>query len=156
MKISILVFFSCFITILTNAQPFTLNKNIKPVELKLVPYKAKDSIWNGKINITTVAQKEDTLYYFVKGLSIYQPIYISIASQNPKHKYEIKLCKDNWKSADRTAKLDAKGNWGMQFKTEGSFGLMVVCKEPLTNYKLLVWVGKELKNIGIPSPFTKK
>jgi hypothetical protein len=152
MKALILVFFSCFITILINAQPFTLNKNIKPVELKLIPYKQKDSAYNGKINITTVTQKEDTLYFFVKGLSMYQPTYIGFDSDDKKQKTKIYLCKDNWKAPNKTGQL-ADGYWYQKFKTEGSYGIMVIKNKPIEKYNIMVWVGKEMLNRKLPSPF---
>ena len=148
---SITITFVCFL-FAAKSQPFTLNKNIKPVELTLIPYKAKDSVYNGKINITTVTQKEDTLYFFVKGLSMYQPTYIGFDSEDKKQKIKIFLCKDNWKIANKTGQLN-NGYWFEKFKTEGSYGIMVVKSKPTDVYNIMIWVGKELLNRKLPSPF---
>jgi hypothetical protein len=148
---SITIAFVCFLFVV-KAQPFTLNKNIKPVELTLIPYKAKDSVYNGKINITTVTQKEDTLYFFVKGLSMYQPTYIGFDSEDKKQKTKIFLCKDNWKIANKTGQL-TNGYWYEKFKTEGSYGIMVIKNKPTDVYNIMIWVGKELLNRKLPSPF---
>jgi hypothetical protein len=134
------------------AQPFTLDKKIKPIELTLIPYKAKDSIYNGKINITTVTQKEDTLYFFVKGLSMYQPTYIGVDCEDKKQKTKIFLCKDNWKVVNKKGQL-VDGYWFEKFKTEGSYGIMIIKNKPTDVYNIMIWVGKEILNRKLPSPF---
>lgn len=151
-KIFLILFFVFLGHTICKAQPFTLNKNIKPVELKLIPYKQKDSAFNGKINITTVTQKEDTLYFFVKGLSMYQPTYIGFDSDDKKQKTKIFLCKDNWKTPNKTGQL-ADGYWFEKFKTEGSYGIMVIKNKPTDKYNIMIWVGKEMLNRKLPSPF---
>ena len=148
----LIVSFFMFLINASIAQPFTLNKNIKPVELKLIPYKQKDSTYNGKINITTVTQKEDTLYFFVRGLSMYQPTYIGFDSKDKKLQTKIFLCKDNWKIANKTGQLE-NGYWFEKFKTEGSYGIMVVKSKPTDVYNIMIWVGKEILNRKLPSPF---
>ena len=138
------------------AQPFTLNKDLKPTELVMIPYKdKKDTLWNGKINITTVKQTKDTMYFFVKGLSIYQPIYIGVDNNNKNQKCKISLCKNNWTTPDKTGEL-VNGFWQHKFRTEGSFGIMVVANKPVQTYNITVWAGKELINRKLPSPFKSK
>jgi hypothetical protein len=138
------------------AQPFTLDKNIKPVELRLINYKAKDSMWNGKINVSKIRQVKDSSYYVVKGLSIYQPVIIKVGSKNKGEKIEIKICKDSWKKADKSGVPDAKGFYQEKFKTEGSFGILIISKSPVVNYNIIVWAGNEVKNLPMPSPFGGK
>jgi hypothetical protein len=138
----------------STAQPFTLNKNIKPVELKLVNYINKDKKdWNGKINITNTTQNTDTAYYFVKGISMYQPVYVTVVAENAVEKVDISLCKNNWKAPNKTGTTDAKGNWKAKFKTEGSFGIQIAKHNPSVKYRIMVWVGKEAEDVGIKSPF---
>ncbi len=136
------------------AQPFTLDKKIKPVELIWQNYKAKDSTWNGKINISTVKQVKDTAYFFVKGLSIYQPVYVSLSTNDKKGECNIFLCKESWTKPDKRGVLK-NGYWYEAFKTEGGFGIMVVTKKKPQTYQILVWSGKELINRKLPSPFKK-
>ena len=153
---TILLLLTITVSIVVQAQPFTLDKNVKPTELLLIPYKnVKDSIWNGKINVTTVKQTVDTMYFFVKGLSIYQPIYIGVDNNNKTQKCKIFLSKDNWKNPDKSGEL-VNGFWQQKFKTEGSFGIMVVANKPVQTYNITVWVGKELINRKLPSPFKTK
>lgn len=147
-----------FVAIVTSsvaiAQPFTLDKKIKPVELTWLNYKAKDSAWNGKINITSVKQVKDTLYFFVKGLSIYQPVYLSVSTKNKKGAVDIFLCKESWQKPDKKGVLE-NGYWYEKFKTEGSFGIMIVTKKKPQDYQILLWAGKEMVNRKLPSPFKK-
>ncbi len=137
------------------AQPYTLDKNIKPTQLRLIDYNGEngDTTWKGKVNITSVAPKKDTMYYVVKGLSMYQPVYFSTTSSNKK--IEVKLCKDTWRKADQNGTLSNNGKWSTRFKTEGSFGIMVVNKEKAP-YKLFTWVGKAIRAKDLPSPFKTK
>jgi hypothetical protein len=146
-----------FCTKICRAQPFTLNKKIAPTELTLLNYTdKKDTTWNGKISVITVEQNKDTAYYFVKGLSMYQPIYFGVDAKNSAQKITINLCKDSWKKIERTGVTNNKGSYKTQFKTEGSFGIMIVSKAPLTTYNIRVWVGKEAKDVGVKSPFKTK
>ena len=136
------------------AQPFTLDKKIKPVELKMINYVNKDNKdWNGKINFTEVTQNDDSAYYFVKGLSMYQPVYITVVAENALDIVTINLCKNNWKTPNKTGATNATGNWKTKFKTEGSFGVMIAKQKPSSKYKIMVWVGKEVEDLGMKSPF---
>ena len=138
------------------AQPFTLDKKFKPVQLKLNKYdppnepKAK-----GRISITEVIQKEDTLFYFVKGTSIYSPIYVGLQSgDSTSSTIEVSLHKLSWKRAERSGTTDATGHWEQQFKTENDFGIRVIVKDKPTAYSLMVWVGDEVK-MELPTVFKK-
>lgn len=153
------VFMVAMLTLLTmeaTAQPFTLDKKVQPVLLNLIPYKAADSAYNGKINITDVKQVSDTSYYYVKGLSIYQPVIFKIVSGDKKSKIKIQLAKDNWKKPDHTGTLATDGTWQQVFRTEGSFGIQVINPDKNAAYKLMVWVGNEPKKMIMPSPFKEE
>lgn len=154
MKLQILIAVFILTTTITVAQPFTLDKKIKPVELRMINYINKENeSWNGKINITAVTQNSDSAYYFVKGISMYQPVYITVVTENSLEKVDVFLCKNNWKVPNKTGTTDAKGNWKAKFKTEGSFGIQIAKRNPSVKYKIMVWVGKEAEDVGIKSPF---
>ncbi len=137
------------------AQPYTLDKKIKPIQLRLIPYNGDkgDSTWKGQVNFTTVTPKKDSTYFFVNGLSVYQPIFLSATGK--KNNVQIILCKNTWKMADQTGNLKQEGKWNTQFKTEGSFGILVVTtsREP---YQLFIWAGKALRGRDIGAPFKKQ
>lgn len=135
-----LVYAPCYIY----CQPFTLNDRIEPVQLELHNFNPPSvSNAKGKINITEVNQVNDTLYFFVKGISIYSPIYVGIEKFKPDNPLEIGLYKMNWLQADRKGKTDQHGNWDEQFKTDMDFGIMVFSKAIPADYSILVWAGDE-------------
>ncbi len=150
-KIACIVFF-CTLFYNSSGQPFTLN-DITPIELNLVNYKRDDPKEKGRINVTSVTQVKDTMYFFVKGLSMYSPAYFGITSVKGSAPIVVNLNKENWVQPNQSGETDDKGYWHASFKTEGDFGIMVVPKEKPANYTLVTWVGDEAKDVGVTSPF---
>ena len=76
------------------AQPFTLDKKLKPVQLKLHKYNSpNEPKAKGRISISQTTQTDDTTFYFVKGASIYSPVYFSIKTNDPSNTIEVSLHK---------------------------------------------------------------
>lgn len=140
---------------LLRAQPFTLD-NITPTELLLVDYKKEDTLRRGMINVTTVTQVKDTAWYFVKGLSMFSPVYFGLTAPEGNGNIRVQLCKDNWKTANRSGETGEKRHYQEQFKTEGDFGIMVIAEQKPANYTMITWTGKEAKEVGITSPFKEE
>lgn len=137
---------------LLRAQPFTLEE-ITPVELNMVEYKKEDTLRRGLINVTTVTQVKDTAWYFVKGLSMFSPVYFGLTAAEGTGNIRVQLCKDNWKTANRSGETREKRHYQEQFKTEGDFGIMVIADQKPASYTMVTWTGKEAKEVGIDSPF---
>lgn len=135
-----------------SAQPFTLDENIKPVELKLVKYHPDNEIGQGMICVTDVTQTRDTLYFFIKGFSIYSPSYAGITATKGSDKIDIGLYKENWRKPDAAGITDSKGHWEKGFKTEGDYGIMVVPSSLPASYSLVIWTGKEA-DAALPTVF---
>ena len=135
------------------AQPFNLDENVQPVELNFAEYKKEgEEKAKGRISVNELTQDKDTMYYFIKGLSMYAPTYISVNSKEADADIKINLCKENWHVAHRSGEVKGKSLWKENFKTEGDFGIMVVANKKPTKYALLVWTGDEMK-IDMPSVF---
>jgi len=135
------------------AQPFNLDENVQPVELRWEDYtKPGEDKPNGRISINKLTQEKDTMYYFIKDLNMYAPTYFSLNSKDPEADIKINLCKENWKAAHRTGEVKGKTLWKSDFKTEGDFGIMVIANKKPAKYALLVWTGKEMK-VEMPSVF---
>lgn len=135
------------------AQPFNLDENVKPVELKFEEYKKQgDAKAKGRISVNTLTQEQDTAYYFIQGLNMYAPTYFSLNSNQPDADISIKLCKENWKTFHRSGEVKGKSLWKSDFKTEGDFGIMVIANKKPVSYVLMVWTGDELK-VEMPSVF---
>ncbi len=135
------------------AQPFSLDDRIQPTELNLVDYKKTDTLRKGRINMTEVTQNKDTSYYFVKGLSMFSPVYFGLTTKAEGGNIKINLCKDNWHSINQNGETGDKGHWQANFKTEGDFGIMVIAEKKPADYSMIIWVGNEAKDVGITDPF---
>lgn len=135
------------------AQPFNLSESVQPFELTFTEYKKDDAEKaNGRISMNKLTQDKDTMYYFIKGLSMYAPTYFSLNTTDPDADIKINLCKENWHMAHRTGEIKGKGIWKENFKTEGDFGIMVIARKKPVKYVLLVWAGEEMKII-MPTVF---
>ena len=145
-----------FATVLSIAQPFTMNPDIVPVELNLHPFKpAGNEKLNGKIGITSVTQVKDTLYFFVKGLSVYSPAYAGITVKDKSNSADVGLFKENWLKPSKGGNTGDKGVWEQKFKTEGDFGIRVIAKTKPCAYSIVVWNGNDVE-VDVPSAFTYK
>lgn len=150
MLVPVLLFFSA---LHIKAQPFNLEENVKPVELKFEEYKKQgEEKVKGRISVNTLTQEQDTAYYFIQGLNMYAPTYFSLNSNQPDADITIKLCKENWKTFHRSGEVKGKSLWKSDFKTEGDFGIMVIANKKPVTYVLMVWTGDELK-VEMPSVF---
>ena len=136
-----------------SAQPFNLDDRIQPTELNFIDYKKDDTIRRGKINITEITQNKDTSYYFVKGLSMFSPVYFGLTTKAEAGNIKVSLCKDNWHKAEQTGETGDKGHWQANFKTEGDFGIMVIADKKPADYTMITWMGNEAKDVGMPDPF---
>jgi hypothetical protein len=155
-KIFVLCIIFCLLQVTLHAQPFSLNKNIVPKQLPLVEFKPKDNKkLEGKINFSNVQQTTDTAYFFVKGISIYSAVHFTFKSTDAADNTKVYLCKNNWNKPDKTAVLK-NGSWDVLFRTEGSFGIMVVQGKNRKPYFLNTWVSAETTSRDIPSPFKTK
>ena len=150
-KIILIYFISCLFNQTTAQQPFTLDKNIKPVEIKLVDYKKGDPTMSGKMGTLKVRQNKDTVYYYVKGAGIYQTVMVAIGNKNPKQVLDVSLSKDSWNKPNRKAKVEAKPYYE-KFRTEGGFGIRVIAKRN-SEYGIVVWISDEPKKINMPAAF---
>jgi hypothetical protein len=152
-KIKCLVFIACFfIAGKAIAQPFTLD-SINVTKLELYDYKPADTKVKGRLNVTTVTQVKDTMYYFVNGVSSYAPTYVSVTADDKSKPIDVRLHKWNWHDVLRSGTTDANGHWEDKFRTETDFGIMVICKDKPATYVITVWTGEEAKP-DLPSAFS--
>jgi hypothetical protein len=154
LAVSVMFLSAAFLSQPLKAQPFTLDEKIKPVELKLDEYKTDDPRAQGRIAQAFFTQTENTQYYFVRGISIFSPDYVSITTDDPSAGIKISLHKDNWDQAVASGQTGGGGHWETSFKTSGDFGIKVVTDKLPARYSLVVWVGKEV-SLRLPSPFTQ-
>lgn len=133
------------------AQPFSLDKKIKPVKLQL----KDDRSWKGAKSIAGVGKlSKEGEYFYVKGASMFQPIDIFLLGpEGVPAKMEI--VKNNWgevlKTASTADATDKIAN--LKIRTYGDFGIRVYTDEESTgDYQVVVYASPEVKK-ALPSPF---
>jgi hypothetical protein len=125
-----------------NAQPFTIDKKIKPKEIPLHTIN-KTNPKKGKMGIAQIAQVTDTAYYFAKGMGIYNPMVVRLVAQDTTQQIKVSLHKWNWKEASKEGVLQ-NGKYTESFVTEGSFGIMVVKPKGVTSiYNIYLYMAAE-------------
>ncbi len=138
-----------------HAQPFSLDENIKPIELNFIPVNPpKKPMAKGRMNVTIINQVVDTMYFFAKGFSMYSPVYVGVTAKDKSVPLQVDLCKENWLTASRQGNTGDKGYWEDKFKTEGDIGLRIIAPTKPAGYTIVVWNGEEVK-VDLPSPFSK-
>jgi hypothetical protein len=153
LSVAVMLLAAAFLSQLLQAQPFTLDEKIKPIELKLDDYNPGDPKAQGRLSQASFTQTENIQYYFVRGISIYSPDYVGITADDPSTGIKISLHKENWEQALATGNTAGEGHWETTFKTSGDFGIKVVADKLPARYSMVVWVGKEVSP-SLPSPFT--
>ncbi len=141
-KSSCLGLLSLLMYVSTYAQPFTLEKKLKPKEIQLFAVNKADKT-KGKMGIMQVAQVKDTAFYFCKGMGIYNPMVVKLVAQNKITPLKVSLHKWNWKDASKQGTTKA-GAYSESFVTEGSFGIKVVLeKNKPSAYNIYVYMASE-------------
>ena len=138
------------------AQPFTMNPDIVPTELNMYPYKPLGKPnQEGRMNVTSITQQKDTLYFFAKGFSIYSPGYIGISCEDKSNELEVALFTENWLKPVQSGNTADSGHWEKRFKNEGDFGIRIIAKTKPSKYSIVIWNGKDVE-IDVPTPFVYK
>ncbi|MEQ1642791.1 MAG: hypothetical protein ABL959_05045 [Pyrinomonadaceae bacterium] len=150
--LGICILFGC---VTCYAQPFSPDEKIKPTELKLTEYAGSNPKEKGKIGLVSVTQKDETLYFFVRGISIFSPVMVYVESADKTKRLAVSLHKDLWKDVERSGSTGEDGVYRSGFKTGSEFGIKVNSKAIPAKYQLMVWVGDEVVP-NLPSPFKKQ
>ncbi len=150
MKQLILFVLPLFFSTLLVAQPFSLDKKIKPVKLQLKEQKD----WKGAKAIAakgTLTSQGD--YYYVKGASMFQPIDIFLVGDDGK-KIKMEVVKNNWKDVNTRASTNDAADEiaNIKIRTYGDFGIRVFADEEGGNYQLVVYASPDIKH-ALASPF---
>ncbi len=133
------------------AQPFTLDKKIKPKEIPLYPLSKTDKT-KGKLGIAKVIQIKDTAYYFCKGMGIYNPMVVKLVAKDKNTAIKVSLHKWNWMQPSREGQTK-NGDYTESFVTEGSFGIKVIApSKQLIEYNIYLHLAKEAPP-KLPSAF---
>jgi hypothetical protein len=136
-----------------SAQPFTLDKKLKPIKLELENQKD----WKGAKAIAGVGRLSDKgEYFYVKGGSMYQPIDVFLVGPDGKTA-SLEIVKNNWQDIEmQGSTADATdGILNLKLRSYGDFGIRVFSPADKGDYQLVVYASPEIKN-SLPSPFVNK
>lgn len=137
------------------SQPFTLDKNIKPIKLEL----REDLKYEGAKGLTANATlaSDSTDYYYVVGHDLFQFIDVYIFSNYGNPSLEATLVKNNWKDnlGRKNTKSAEDGIINFKLRTYGDFGFTInsTDKEEI-NYTIIVYATEPITEY-LDSPFVK-
>nr|WP_297784941.1 hypothetical protein [uncultured Allomuricauda sp.] len=128
------------------AQPFTLDKAIQPVELKLLADTREGH--EGELGIVYFNRLSDSVnYHFVTGHDLYNFVDVLVTSIDGTP-LKVSLAKDNWKvvQAEQNTANSQDGIVDFKVRTWGSFGIKIETDEPKNSlYNITVLASPEKK-----------
>jgi hypothetical protein len=83
--------------------------------------------------------------FFLENLYMLKPISVTVRAVNPGDDVRVKITK--WKFDDVLREGSTAGNQQvlLKFRTHGEFQISVTADKPNTPYKMVVWVGPDMK-----------
>lgn len=138
-----------------SAQPFTLDKKIKPLKLEL----AEHSEYEGaKYNEADYTLNQGAInYHYVKGHGIYQYVDIFIFSDEGNPNIQADLVYNNWSNIEDTKLTSTSDNGIINFKLRSYQDIGFIITSPESNkidYSIIVNASKPVMNY-LGSPFVK-
>lgn len=83
--------------------------------------------------------------YSVAGLSILQPVVVTLLARDESDDLTLSLFKHNWTEPRRNGSTRGKGIASFEFRTEGSLNVLVRSESEARPFALVVWAGDELR-----------
>jgi len=135
-----------------SAQPFSMDKEIKPVKLELIDDKEVEGA-SGVITNATI--DKDPQYWFAK-VDMFRPIDVYLFSNYGDPDFEVEIANTNWEDIVETQKTSTSENGIIHFRirTEGDFGIHVKPGSEEINYTLIVYANPPVKEF-LGSAFRK-
>ncbi|WP_203294102.1 LPXTG cell wall anchor domain-containing protein [Luteirhabdus pelagi] len=146
-----LIFMMCICST-TWAQPFTLDKDLKPFLLELKP----NENGKGKLVITNADLNSETLYYYVKGHTMFEFVDVYVFSNYNNASFTVELVDSNWKDvvySENTATAE-EGIVNFKFRDYGDFGIRIIPGDEAANITIAASTTEPSKTY-LPSPFVK-
>ncbi|MBO0324136.1 hypothetical protein J0X14_17635 [Muricauda sp. CAU 1633] len=128
------------------AQPFTLDKAIQPVELKLLADTRAGH--EGELGIVYFNRlKDSAMYHYVTGHDLYNFVDVLVTSVDGTP-LKVSLAKDNWEAvqAEKNTANAQDGMIDFKIRTWGSFGIKIETEQPNNSlYNITVLASPEKK-----------
>jgi len=138
-----------------SAQPFTLDKNIKPIKLELTDHSKYDG---AKFMEGSLTLKQNSVnYHYVKGHDIYQFVDIFIFANDTEANLQADVVYNTWSNIELTQKTTTSKNGIINFKVRSyqDIGFTVRSEESQdTPYTIVVNASPEVMSY-LGSPFVK-
>src|SRR6056297_3265666 len=135
------------------AQPFTLNKAIQPVELKLLADTRTGH--DGELGIVYFNRlKDSAMYHYVTGHDLYNFVDVLVTSVDGTP-LKVSLAKDNWEAvqAQQNTVNARDGVADFKIRTWGSFGIKIEPEQPNNSIYTIAVVASPEKKTYLGSAF---
>jgi hypothetical protein len=83
--------------------------------------------------------------FFLENLYMLKPVSVTVRAVDPGGVVNVKLTKDKWTEVLREGTTGAEPQVNFKFRTQGEFQISVTSPNPNTPYKMVVWVGPDIK-----------
>jgi hypothetical protein len=83
--------------------------------------------------------------FYLDGLYMLKPVSVTVRAVNPGDVVNVKLTKEKWESVLREGATGADNQVNFRFRTQGQFQISITSPKPNTPYKMVVWVGPDIK-----------
>ena len=138
----------------TNAQPYSLKEEIKPIKLELLKDTRKGH--EGEKSITFVGKVVDSAsYHYIKGYDMYQLVDIMVANYDSDENLRVELMTNTWeKVADsKNTKSSPDGIVHFKLRDHGAIGIKISPpKSGAANY-IIVAMASPPKQDHLGTPF---
>jgi hypothetical protein len=125
------------------AAPLALAADPQPKVIRLAP-KKMDGVDVGKAVVVKGGAGPQPHRFALEKLTFQMPVVVALRPVNKGDEVGVKIAKYAWNQPDRQGSTDGE-LLRYAFRTEGEFQISVEAKKPNTPYRLLVWVGDEMK-----------
>lgn len=89
--------------------------------------------------------------FFIPNVFVLQPVVVTVFSENPADVVKVRLGKDRWDESLMEGATGPDGKAILRLRTQGEVRISVSAAEGRKPYKLLVWVGDEVKVVPEPA-----
>jgi hypothetical protein len=143
------------INVLVQAQPFTLDKNLKPTNLELKDLEDTEGAKGIFVSHKLLGSSEQ--YYSVQGFDLLQILDVYVFSLEDNNQLKIDLVKTNWKQVEKSYELQNADEEivNFSFRSHNDFGLKITNSsvDPI-NYVIAISASPPIENY-LKSPFIK-
>ncbi len=106
---------------------------------------ADSRIEKGKGAVVKGTVDPEGLRYSVGGLSILQPVVVTLLTRDETDEVTLSLFKSGWEESLRSGSTRGSGVAQLEFRTEGGVNILVRGSSASSPFALIVWAGDELR-----------